>query len=259
MTQDAMSTPSNTTSTPPEAAPATGDDLHAQQLLADAVAGATPGDSAQAAAQPASQPAGGPAAAQQHSTQQPAQSTQPAQSAQVTQPAQDGGDGRGDGDRQQGEDRLGEAGKRALHTERQARRAAERELAELRKRLQAYEDREKTELQKAQEAAERYQAELRAARVANARLMAAAMHNIPPDLIDLLGDGTDEEIEARAKLLAERLAAAQQPAPTPAPAPAQRPEPTRPVESLTPGGQPVEDATAREDPDTWIRRLAGRL
>ena len=76
--------------------------------------------------------------------------------------------------------------------------------------------------------------------------MAAAIHNIPPDLIDLLGDGTDEEITARAELLAKKLAAAQQPAPAQ----------TRPVESLTPGAKPASQP--KPDPDAWLRALAGR-
>ncbi|MFG2001691.1 hypothetical protein ACGFNU_21325 [Spirillospora sp. NPDC048911] len=152
------------------------------------------------------------------------------------------------------EDKLGDNGRRALTSERQARRAAERELKTLRERLSAFEDSQKTELQKAQEAAQRYESELTTTRVANARLMAAVAHDLPPDLIDLLGDGTEEEIDARAKLLAQKLAAA---APSPSavetkPAPAS----ARPVESLTPGGKPA--SAEPEDPNVWIRRLAGR-
>lgn len=152
------------------------------------------------------------------------------------------------------EDKLGDNGKRALTSERRARREAERQLNEIRTELAQYRDAEKTELQKAQEAAKRYEQELNTTRVANARLMAAVAHDLPPDLIDLLGDGTDEEIDARAKLLAEKLAAA-------APAPASEPAkptatPTRPVEALKPGGRPATQEP--EDPNDWLRRLAGR-
>lgn len=155
------------------------------------------------------------------------------------------------------DDKLGDSGRRALASERQARRSAERQLKGLQEQLQQYEDAQKTELQKAQDTAKRYEQELTTTRVANARLMAAAVHNLPPDLIDLLGDGAEEEIDARAKLLAEKLAAASPP-PAPAveepkPAPAR---PTRPIESLTPGGKPA--SAEPEDPSAWIRRMAGR-
>lgn len=155
----------------------------------------------------------------------------------------------------EGDDKLADSGKRALASERKARRDAEKQLTDLRTRLQQFEDAQKSELQKAQERAQQYEQELTATRVANARLMAAAIHNIPPDLIDLLGDGTDEEIEARAQLLAGKLAAvsaAAAPAETAATAPAAM----RPVESLIPGGQPADQEP--DDPNAWLRRMAGR-
>ena len=154
------------------------------------------------------------------------------------------------------DDKLGDNGKRALTSERRARREAEKQLSEIRTELAQYRDAEKTELQKAQDAAKRYEQELTATRVANARLMAAAVYNLPPDLIDLLGDGTEDEIDARAKLLAEKLAAA---APSPPAAEERRQAPsasTRPVESLTPGGKPA--SAEPEDPNAWLRRMAGR-
>jgi hypothetical protein len=153
------------------------------------------------------------------------------------------------------DDKLGDSGKRALVTERQARRDAEKRLRDAEAQLQQYVDRDKTDLQKAQEAAQKYQQELTATRVANARLMAAATHNLPPDAIDLLGDGTDEEIDARAKLLAEMIAAAA-PAPASAEPAKQAPAPTRPVESLVPGAKPASEQP--ENPNAWLRRMAGR-
>lgn len=152
---------------------------------------------------------------------------------------------------------LGDSGKRALREERKARRDAERELRELRTRLQEYEDRDKTELEKALERAKQYEQELAKTRVMNARLMAAAEHNLPHDLIELLGDGTEEEIDARAKLLAEKLTAAaprQEPAEpveqTPPPA---APAQTRPVESLFPGARPANEQPA--DPNDMFREF----
>lgn len=111
-----------------------------------------------------------------------------------------------------------------------------------------FEEAQKTELQKATDRASGLEQKLADMQSANARLMAAATHNIPPDLIELLGSGTDEEINTRAEALAERLKAA---APPPAAAAQQRP-----VESLTPGAAPA--SAAPMSPDAWIRRLAGR-
>lgn len=116
-------------------------------------------------------------------------------------------------------------------------------------RLTEIEDSQKTEQQRLQEqatAAERRAAQLQAA---NARLLAAATYGIPADLIDLLGEGDEEQISERARLLAEKLAAV-----APAPAPT-APASNRPVESLKPGAAP---AGSEPDPDAWLRRLAGR-
>lgn len=147
---------------------------------------------------------------------------------------------------------LGDSGKRALQEERKARRDAEKSAADMKARLQEFEDRDKTELQKAIERAEAAEKGATTMRVANARLMAAATHNLPADLIDILGDGTEEQIDARAKLLAEKLAAA---APKTEPQ-ADKPASTRPVESLTPGAKPASQP--KEDPDAWLRALSGR-
>lgn len=110
------------------------------------------------------------------------------------------------------------------------------------------EDAQKTEIQRANERAQTVEQQLADMRATNARLMAAATHNIPPDLIDLLGSGTDEEIAARAEVLAERLKAAQ---------PAATPAAQRPIEALTAGAAPAS-SSATASPDEWIRRMSGR-
>lgn len=124
------------------------------------------------------------------------------------------------------------------------------EIDQLRQAAEKYrehEDAQKSEIQRATDKATGLEKQLADLQSANARLMAAATHNIPPDLIDLLGHGTDEEINARAEALAEHLKAT---APTPALAS------KRPVESLTPGAAPSSGAPATAD--DWIRRMAGR-
>jgi hypothetical protein len=217
MSEDATSQPSDETHEP---SPATGEDTtQAQEMLAEAVAQATQGDPG------------------------------------------DNGDGDGDAakpgpQKKATEDKLGDSGKRALVTERQARREAEKRLKDLETQLQQYVDRDKTELEKAQEAAQRYQQELTTTRVANARLMAAAVHNLPPEAIDLLGDGTDEEIDARAQRLAELVKAGVPVEQDETPRQQQAPAPTRPVESLFPGARPA--SSDPEDPNSWLRRMAGR-
>lgn len=124
------------------------------------------------------------------------------------------------------------------------------EIDQLRTAAEKYrehEDAQKSEMQRATDRATGLEKQLADVKASNARLMAAATHNIPPDLIDLLGAGTDEEINARAEALAGRLKAT-----APPPAPASQ----RPVESLTPGAAPSSGAPATAD--DWIRRMAGR-
>jgi chromosome segregation ATPase len=124
-------------------------------------------------------------------------------------------------------------------------RDAEPQLAE----YQKYLDSQKTEQQKLLEAKEATERELLDLRSTNARLLAATTYNLPTDLIDLLGTGTDEEINARAQLLAEKLASV----PT-----TELPASTRPVESLTAGGRPADDAPADMSMDAVLRRMTGR-
>ena len=130
-------------------------------------------------------------------------------------------------------------------------RKAEPQLTEYQKFL----DSQKSELERAQEAAQKYERELAETRTMNARLMAAATHNLPPELIDLLGTGTEEEIDARAALLAEKLTAAM-PAPAQAEPERRSPAQTRPVESLTAGAKPANERPT--DMDTILRGWAGR-
>lgn len=125
------------------------------------------------------------------------------------------------------------------------------EIDQLRQAAQKYaefEDAQKSEIQKAQEQARTFEQQLAGERAQNARLLAAATHNIPPELIELLGSGSADEINSRAEVLAERLKAS---------APAQAPASGRPVESLTPGAAPASNSGVTSA-DQWIRKLAGR-
>ena len=75
------------------------------------------------------------------------------------------------------------------------------------RRLQKLEDANKSELQKAVEAQQAAERERDAARMQTDRMMAAAAHNLDPDLIEYLGEGTAEEITARAEQLAKLVEA----------------------------------------------------
>lgn len=76
------------------------------------------------------------------------------------------------------------------------------EAAGYRVRLKEIEDAEKSELQKAQEAAESAQRELAATRTEAARLRIAAKHGIGEDHLDFLTGSDEEELEAKAVKLA---------------------------------------------------------
>jgi hypothetical protein len=121
-----------------------------------------------------------------------------------------------------------------------------RKAAEFDKHAEA----QKTETQKLSDRLAASEKAMQEKDTALARMSAAATYSIPPDLTDMLGSGTPEEIDARAKLLAEKL----KPGNTPA---ASTPAFGRPVESLKPGAAPGNSAQ-KDDPDTWLRRAAGR-
>jgi hypothetical protein len=73
--------------------------------------------------------------------------------------------------------------------------------ADAAKRLKTIEDQNKTDLQRAQEAQQEAERQRDEALETHARIMAAATHDVPVDLIDLLGTGTAEEIDERAQLV----------------------------------------------------------
>lgn len=108
-------------------------------------------------------------------------------------------------DRSEPETGLGEAGKKALQEERRKARTAEKQLGELQRKLQEFEDRDKTEAQKL---AERATAAERNAADAQGRLLryeVAAAKNLPPTLAVRLQGSTKDELEADADTLLEEL------------------------------------------------------
>jgi hypothetical protein len=141
---------------------------------------------------------------------------------------------------------LGPNGEKALQSEREARKAAERAVAERDARLKEYEDRDKSESEKL---AERASAAEQRAQTVEAELIReriARRHKIDDDDLDLLGTGTEEQIEARAQRIAAKNAAA-------AASTATAPPSGKPTEKLRPGATSAEKDISPPDayPASW--------
>jgi len=126
-------------------------------------------------------------------------------------------------------------------------------------RLKEIEQSNMTELQKAQAAQADAEERAASALAMHSRVMAAATHNLPVDLIDDLGSGTEDEIgeraerfarviEERAHEIANELLA-QQAGRNGMPIMG-----ARPVESMRPGSAPAAGGTPNT-PDEWFRKL----
>lgn len=103
---------------------------------------------------------------------------------------------------------LGEGGKKALEAERRARTAAEKnataaqkKLDDMAKRLQAFEDRDKTEAQKLAEAKTAAEREVATAKQELMRYRVAANKKLPAELAARLRGDTEEEMAADADAL----------------------------------------------------------
>lgn len=126
---------------------------------------------------------------------------------------------------------LGEGGIKALHAEREARKAAEKAAAEATARIKEFEDRDKSELQKLTEAQAAAEQQRDQATREALRWRIAARHQISDADAEVFLTGGDEEtITRQAQRLAELRGAGQQSPP----APGQR----TPVEHLRPGALP---------------------
>ena len=123
-----------------------------------------------------------------------------------------------------------------------------KENAAAAKRLAEIEDAAKTEQQRLEDRATAAERERDEARVELTRLRMAARYGITEDDLDLLGSGTDEEIEARAKRLAERLA----------PHPAAPAVPGRPVEATRLRSAAVDADAPAPDGNAWFRSFVGQ-
>jgi hypothetical protein len=89
-----------------------------------------------------------------------------------------------------------------LAKERRQRQAVERERQALEKRLKDFEDRDLTEIQKAQKQAAEATKELEQLRAESLRQRVALKHEIPSDLIGNILGSTEDEMESSAAVLA---------------------------------------------------------
>ena len=110
---------------------------------------------------------------------------------------------------------LGDAGKKAIAAERDARKAAEKANAELTARLKEFEDSKLSELELAKRTAEESATELARLRTENVRTSVALSKGVPADLVEFLTGDTEEEVAAKADLLLARLGTPGIPKPDP--------------------------------------------
>lgn len=135
------------------------------------------------------------------------------------------------------DEQLGDGGKKALDAERRRARDLEKQLKAANDRLATIEDAEKTDLQRATDAAAKAKQDAEAARQELARERIARKHRLSDDDTALLS-GTEEQMEA----LAARLAT------TPTPGPSSPPEGGLPSQPASPAAQAAA-ATAVGDAD----------
>lgn len=147
------------------------------------------------------------------------------------------------------------------HWKEMARKNEQRAKANADKAQQfdAYQESQKTELQKAIDRANRAEEEAQAAKAERFRLAAASSYELPPEIAALLVGGTEEEINANAerfaKAINERAEALSSRNGNGQP---QRQPGGRPVESLRPGAAPASQVSDPKDLNSVFRGVIGR-
>lgn len=97
---------------------------------------------------------------------------------------------------------LGDAGKKAIAAEREARKAAEKQAAEFRQKLDQIEQANLSDLEKAQKRAEAAEKALQVREAEALRLNIATKHGLSGDAAELLYGNDEAELEARAARIA---------------------------------------------------------
>jgi Domain of unknown function (DUF4355) len=126
--------------------------------------------------------------------------------------------------------------------------------------LESIKQQNMSDLEKAQAAAAQAAEERDKALAMHARVMAAAAHNLPVELIDHLGSGTEDEINERAEQFARVIETAAQDRANEilAQNAGRNGMPVtgaRPVQSMRPGSAPAVGGETPTTPDEWFRRL----
>jgi hypothetical protein len=111
-------------------------------------------------------------------------------------------------------------------------------------KLTALEEAQKTEAQKLADAAEQHRRDAEKARADLIRMQVALRYQIPESDLDLLGDGDEEQIEAKAKRLAELHAAATS-------------EPARPRGDVDQGPRGAQTLPVTDEMERHLRSLLG--
>lgn len=156
---------------------------------------------------------------------------------------------------QKPEDTLGDAGKRALDAEREARKAAEKAAREAQAKVKQYEDAGKSELEKAQTTAADAAKDAETARGELARLRAALKAGLDPELADRLKGSTPDELAADAASLAEKFGKAATGSATPPGSFDGGAQPPTPKKSLS---EQIGEATAKGDWET-VNKLNAQM
>ncbi|MCZ9884143.1 hypothetical protein [Arthrobacter sp. B2a2-09] len=136
----------------------------------------------------------------------------------------DGGDGgqqNGDQGNQPDPDGkpLGEGGIKALNTEREARKAAEKRASDAEAALKKIDDAKLSDIEKANKERDEKAAEVATLRATNARLAALAKHPVPEEYQDLVTGSDEATFLASAKKISDLYAKAEGKAPKPDPVP----------------------------------------
>ena len=129
-------------------------------------------------------------------------------------------------------DDLGDAGKKALAAERAAKRAAEKQVAELAAKVKEFEDASKSEAEKAAARAEAAEKALADMTAKAARLEVVTELGVPADLAEFLTGSDPESLRAQAQKLLAATAASRSPR-TPQPDPSQGAKPGASVAQLS--------------------------
>jgi hypothetical protein len=135
---------------------------------------------------------------------------------------------------------------RKANDEARGLRSRVKELEAYEAKVREIEESQKSEAQKIQERAEQAERDAQAARNELLVERIARRHRLDDDDMDLLGTGTEEQLEARAKKIAAKNAAA-------AGAQATAPPSGKPVEKLRPGATSTETDIEPQDayPSSW--------